>query len=393
LTILTCLAGGAHAVPAAELIVTDFSTANGEAVAVAPYQTLTIAIVATGADSLSISGWEAACAVGGSPEGSLFVTATRYQPEPSPVDVGEGGEHVVGLGKCVSKAPADTLRLLELDLFATEDFVDGYVQIGPVLNAAIPDSMSITLCGAELCAVGRSFLVRLTNYVEESAQGGVQASFEPSSYSSDYGILYVSGNRIAPPYRFYVGWEQATVNGIAMPIQRPGTPSQNHEGDVPEDLTPSGQAIMAAERSFYQSYGQHFDWSAARDAFLQELGRHPSVSSIEPGSGSDVSVRLDGQMLPMIVQLPTRESLEMDPEEHLRRRREVLATLASDSRVKLIATALQRGQYVFVGAGYVSTMPEADAVVLIEAAARSKLSGDYAQDPRIRDLRSPSQLK
>jgi hypothetical protein len=98
-------------------------------------------------------------------------------------------------------------------------------------------------------------------------------------------------------------------------------------------------------------------------------------------------------MLPMIVQLPTRESLEMDPEEHLRRRREVLATLASDSRVKLIATALQRGQYVFVGAGYVSTMPEADAVVLIEAAARSKLSGDYAQDPRIRDLRSPSQLK
>jgi hypothetical protein len=119
----------------------------------------------------------------------------------------------------VSKAPADTLRLLELDLFATEDFVDGYVQIGPVLNAAIPDSMSITLCGAELCAVGRSFLVRLTNYVEESAQGGVQASFEPSSYSSDYGILYVSGNRIAPPYRFYVGWEQATVNGIAMPIR------------------------------------------------------------------------------------------------------------------------------------------------------------------------------
>jgi len=111
--------------------------------------TLGIYIWNTG-ESFSLAGWEAELVGWASDDPDLFISTSRVFPSSQAVDVNSDTRRFsVGLGDCITQ-PADTpLKLAEIDIFFTNDFVAGSL----ILRTKTPGRPQLSQCDATVIGI------------------------------------------------------------------------------------------------------------------------------------------------------------------------------------------------------------------------------------------------
>ncbi len=125
----------------------DFPCVSG----VAPYATVDMYLVMTNMTSDELYGFE----VGYTIEGDAMVLSTNFD-NPSVIDVGEAGNHIVGFGAPTVTAPVTFLATLSVMYMNAGGAPVGFTMHGTIPSSIDPAYPVILLAGGELLSVGLS---------------------------------------------------------------------------------------------------------------------------------------------------------------------------------------------------------------------------------------------
>lgn len=118
---------------------------------VAPFTTVDMYLVMTNMTADALYGFE----VGYTVEGSAMVLSTTFD-NPSVIDVGEAGNHIVGFGSPTIVAPVTFLATLNVMNMDADSNPIGFTMHGTIPSSIDPAYPVILLAGGELLSVGLS---------------------------------------------------------------------------------------------------------------------------------------------------------------------------------------------------------------------------------------------